>query len=221
VITSVAVCPHPPLLVPVIAAGAAFETDDLRAACDVAVGRLMAAAPAQVVVLGADGPRGGLGGYAPGGVGLPDYDLPLSLTIGCWLLDRASAPAVRVPRVLVGVRPDGTPGEGWPDLNTARSANTGLLVMADGSARRSSKGPGYLDDRAESFDAAVTKALAKADADALAGLDAALAAELLAAGVGPWKALAALTGAANWTAEVLYDAAPYGVQYTVASWLPA
>jgi hypothetical protein len=149
---------------------------------------------------------------------LPDYDLPLPLVIGNWLLDRAGVAAANRHGVLV--RRDGTPidgWEGWPDL----SASTGLLVMADGSARRSLKGPGYLDERAPAFDAAVTKALASADLEALAGLDESLASELLVGGVGPWKALAALAGVAQgaaWRAEVLYDAAPYGVQYTVAAW---
>ena len=92
------------------------------------------------------------------------------------------------------------------------------LVMADGSARRSAKGPGYLDERAETYDAAVTKALASSDLDGLAGIDETLAAELLVGGVGPLKALAGLARGATWRAEVLYDAAPYGVQYTVVSW---
>ena len=47
-----AVCPHPPLLVPEIAAGAAAELDDLRAACDAAVTRLLAAQPDVIVVVG-------------------------------------------------------------------------------------------------------------------------------------------------------------------------
>jgi hypothetical protein len=224
-IAAVAVCPHPPLLVPTIAGGAAFETDGLRAACDDAVGRLLATAPEQLLVIGADGGPGGSSGpagagslrdFAPGAVGLPESPfagLALSLAIGWWLLDRAAA---HQPRQLVGVRPDGTPTTSWPEL----SPKTGLLVMADGSARRSIKGPGYLDERAEPFDAAVTKALSEADVDALANLDSDLCAQLLVGGVGAWKALAVLaTRDTRWRAEVLYDAAPYGVQYTVATWL--
>jgi aromatic ring-opening dioxygenase LigB subunit len=42
-----AVCPHPPLLVPEVAAGAAHETDDLRNACRAAVATLP---PATIVV---------------------------------------------------------------------------------------------------------------------------------------------------------------------------
>jgi hypothetical protein len=220
VIISVAVCPHPPLLIPTIAAGAAFETDDLRAACDAAVARMLAAQPRQVIVIGADGegqPRG-LRGFAPGVEGLPDAELSLALTLGCWLLDRARATQ---ERRLIGVRPDGTPTTPWP----ATDAPTGLLVMADGTARRSLKGPGYLDERAEPFDATITEALKKADGETLANLDADVAHELLVGGLGAFKALANLAGAAGaddrWQGDVLYDAAPYGVQYTVATWLRA
>lgn len=213
-IISAAICPHPPLIVPAVAAGAAFETDDLRAACDLAISRLLARAPEQIVIVGGDSPHapGGLGAFAPGAPDLPDYDLPLPLVIGNWLLDRAGFAAAG--RHGVVVRADGTPTDGWPGL----APTTGLLVMADGSARRSVKGPGYLDERAEPFDAAVTKALATSDLDALLALDSPLAAELLVGGVGPLKALAALTRGATWRAEAFYDAAPYGVQYTVASW---
>jgi hypothetical protein len=213
-ITGIAFCPHPPLLLPEIAAGAAAETADLRAACDAAIERMLATRPAHVVVIGArdrSDHHAGLRGFAPNVQTLPDDDLPLSLAIGSWLLGRAR----EVPtRQHVVVRPDGTPTTPWPDL----SAATGLLVMGDGSARRSVKGPGYLDDRAQPFDARVVKAFAEADVAALANLDATLCAELLVAGVGAWKAVASLVGDQPWSADVLYDAAPYGVQYTVASW---
>lgn len=213
-IISAAICPHPPLLVPTVAAGAAFETDNLRVACDLAISRLLARAPEQVVIVGAETPAvvGGLHAYAPGAADLPDYDLPLPLVIGNWLLDRAGFAASG--RRGVVVRADGTPIDGWPEL----TSTTGLLVMADGSARRSAKGPGYLDDRAEPFDAAVVKALATSDLAALSELDVRLAGELLVGGVGPLKALAGLARGAVWRAELFYDAAPYGVQYAVASW---
>jgi hypothetical protein len=53
VLVAGAVCPHPPLLVPELAGGAAPELDALRAACDEAVRRLLAARPDLVVVVGA------------------------------------------------------------------------------------------------------------------------------------------------------------------------
>ena len=88
----------------------------------------------------------------------------------------------------------------------------GLLVVGNGSAKRTEQAPGYLDERAEPFDAALGRALATGDADALSGLDQALAAEL-------WADTAALPRLAGLgPAEVLHDAAPYGVQYWVMRW---
>jgi hypothetical protein len=222
-IVAVAFCPHPPLLVPQIGAGVGVEADELRAACADAVDRLVSASAAQLLILGADGVDRGLHRYAPGAVDVPDYPrLPLSVAIGSWLVDRAvGTAAARPPVLVVTVRPDGSPTVPLPDL----SEPTALLVMGDGSARRSVKGPGYLDPRAEPFDDLVMDALATADLDALANLDAALATELLVAGVGPWRAVGSLlagpNGSPRWKPDVRYAAAPFGVQYTVASWSPA
>ena len=62
--------------------------------------------------------------------------------------------------------------------------------MGDGTARRSVSAPGYLDERAAPFDAAVERAVRDGDLPALAALDPALAADLLAAGRPAWQALA-------------------------------
>ncbi|MEU7756862.1 hypothetical protein [Micromonospora sp. NPDC049171] len=107
-LVAAAVCPHPPLLVPEVAGSAAPELDDLRAACDTAVRRLLAVDSDMVVLLGT-GPVTGLirtpatGSLQPWGVdldvplvrGQPDRGavLPLSLTIGAWLLARHDARA--------------------------------------------------------------------------------------------------------------------------------
>ena len=54
-LVAAAVCPHPPLLVPDLAAGAAAELDGLRAACDAALASLLTADADLLVVVG-DGP---------------------------------------------------------------------------------------------------------------------------------------------------------------------
>ncbi|MDQ4008457.1 MAG: hypothetical protein M3211_10220, partial [Actinomycetota bacterium] len=95
-----AVCPHPPLLVPAVARGAAPELDDLRAACTAAITAMLETEPDAVVCVG-DGPslarfdesHGGT--LRPFGVdvqagGSGSRDLPLALTVGAWLLDRAA-----------------------------------------------------------------------------------------------------------------------------------
>jgi hypothetical protein len=89
--------------------------------------------------------------------------------------------------------------------------------MGDGSARRSIKAPGYVDDRAGGFDAAVAAALAEGP-EAVAALDGALAGELLAAGWPAWQVLAGAAAGSAWDTAVSYDDAPYGVGYVVARW---
>jgi hypothetical protein len=231
VLIAAAVVPHPPLLVPGVAAGASPEVEDLRAAAVAAVRRVVAAAPDLVLVVGG-GPReevhdgAAWGSLAPYGVPGPAAGhagratLPLSLTVAGWLLDQAGVP---LRRLAVSVASD-APAAACATLGAAlagRARRVGLVVAGDGSARRSVKGPGYLDPRAEPFDAHVHAALAAGDVDALLALDRTLAAELLAAGRAPWQVLAGAARGQAWSGHVGYDAAPYGVCYLVATWEPA
>lgn len=92
-----------------------------------------------------------------------------------------------------------------------------VLLLADGSARRQEEGgPGVFDTRAEDFDATIAAALAGGDTAALAGLDASLGAELLAAGVPGFRWLGTLPAPGR--ARLLVDEAPYGVGWFVAVW---
>ena len=230
-LVAAAVCPHPPLLVPGVGAGATDELDGLRGACDAAVDGLAAAAPDVVVVVGdagavgpvPDGAWGSLAAYGvrvPAGSGEGTPTLPLALTLGRWLLDRRS---VTVPTVLFGVEPD-TATDRCLALGEAlaqRAGRVALLVMGDGSARRSVKGPGHLDPDAEPFDATVEAALAAGDPAALAALDPERAARLLAAGRAPWQVLAGAARSGTWTGTVTWSGAPYGVCYLVATWRPS
>jgi hypothetical protein len=213
-ISAVAFCPHPPLLLPGIATGIEIETQSLRSACNTAVDRLLDSSPSQLLVIGADGPVVRSQSFAPGLVAADRQPMPLSLLVGAWLL---SGRTLGSDPIYLAIGRDGEPVTPWPDL----PASTGVLVMGDGSARRSLKGPGYLDERAEPFDAAVVKALADGSAQLLADLDLELADLLLVAGAPAWKAAANLLRAGSWHADVHYTDAPYGVMYTVASWLPA
>jgi hypothetical protein len=92
--------------------------------------------------------------------------------------------------------------------------------MGDASARRTEKAPGYLDPRAEQYDADVVEAMRTGPA-AVAALDGALADELLAAGWPAWQFLARVAQGVEWSTEILYADAPYGVGYLVACWQPA
>jgi hypothetical protein len=254
VLCAIAFCPSPPLLVPELAAGAAAELDPLRAACRHAVRRLLASGPDEIIVIatapetgqfpaGTTGtlagygvpvtavlPDGRPGRYADSG-SVPDRHggpLPLGLTLGAWLLTGAQIPCSGFavgPEVDPAVGPEVDPAELAAGLDRS-DRRRGLLVMGDGSARRSEQAPGYVDPRAAAFDAAVAAALADGDPAALRSLDAGLGAELLASGVPAWRvaahaatALAAPTAAAApYEAEMLHDSAPYGVGYFVAIW---
>lgn len=223
-------CPQPPLLVPAVASGAAPELDDLRAACRAAITR--AVDGRQAVLLGAGGvsmshsplSRGTFASFGVPGelhLGAPScggaLDLPPSLTVGAWLVQDALGP--RSGAVAFSVGPDFAASRAAVELlELAETREIALVVLGDGSARRSVKAPGYLDGRAEQFDAAVAAALGTGDAAALESLDPALGAELLAAGVPAWHAAAGLLAGGRYDAELLYDAAPYGVAYFVAAW---
>jgi hypothetical protein len=144
-----------------------------------------------------------LGSDDPGPV-----EMPLSLTVGAWLLREALGPNCGAIGYALG--PD--------DIELALpEGDLALVVMGDGSARRSTSAPGYLDERAEGFDAEVADALRSGEAARL-HVDRRLGAELLAAGAPVWDTVAASLAESRWDAELLYDRAPYGVGYFVAAW---
>jgi hypothetical protein len=231
VISGAAFCPHPPILVPEIASGAAPELDELRSTCCDAVAAVTSGG-AQPVLIGA-GPtsrahsprsRGSLAGFGvrteiplgDPGLGGP-VDLPLSLTVGAWLVREVLGPCSGTRGFSVGADFGGSRAAAGL-LALADTADVALIVMGDGSARRSTSAPGYLDGRAAAFDAAVADALGGGDAAALGSLDAALGAELLVAGVPAWRAAGTVLTGQGYDATLRFDAAPYGVGYFVAEW---
>jgi hypothetical protein len=215
------------MIVPEIASGAAPELDPLRAACDAAVRRLAASGARSLVVLGSDSlmmdysfpvrtsfSRWGL----PEPPGEPP-SLPLSLSVGAWLINRAFVPVPAVTWRFATVA-EAAPVEECAALarRLGSDAPWALLAMGDGSARRGTGAPGYDDPRARRYDESVERALATADLDALLGLDPVLSAELMVAGRAPWQVLAAAAAGGTWRATMEYSGAPYGVAYFVASW---
>lgn len=239
-VLAAAVCPHPPLLIPLVAAGAAPELDGLRTSCLGVVAELVGLDPDVVVVVGdsptgieADGTAvGSLAGFgidvnvgATTGASSDQPTLPLALAVGAWLLDQAGWDG---RRRYVGV-PSATTGTDSAALGARLAGDAErivVLVMGDGSARRSTTAPGYLDPRAAPFDAAVASALATADGAALLSLDAELAVDLLVAGRASWQVLSGLISAdvastgRSWSGDLIADIAPYGVGYLVATVYP-
>ncbi|TWF97626.1 class III extradiol dioxygenase subunit B-like domain-containing protein [Kitasatospora viridis] len=230
-LVAAALCPCPPLLVPEVASGAAAELDGLRAACADAVAELLAAGPELLVLVGG-GPQaqvwteGGIGSFHRFGVdrvvrlpvgGVEGPELSPALSVGAWLLEQSGT---ELPAHACAVPAD-TPVERLVGLGEGLAAladRVGLLVLGDGSACRTVKAPGYLDERAEEFDAGLARALGAADTEALLGLDAELCRELQVAGRAPWQVLAGAARGAGLGGRLGHQEAPYGVGYFVASW---
>lgn len=233
-LVSAAVCPHPPLLVPDVAGGNAAEFDDLRAACLGAIDAVRATEPELLVVVGTGdatrrhpgGTRGSFASYGvdldvalPGGdaVGSDGHDLPLSLAVGAWLLAAAGWTG-RVGGLEVDSATSTAECRSLGAAVAQEADRVGMLVMGDGSARRSTDGPAHFDPRAEPFDAVVVDALRAGDPAGILAIDPGLAADLQAAGRAAWQVLAGASAEVLFDAEVAYDAAPYGVGYIVAVW---
>jgi hypothetical protein len=221
--------------VPEVAAGAAPELDALRHACEDAVSVLAAARPELLAVVGPTEPsgegrytQGAVGSFQSFGVDLlvrlgasrteGERELPPALAVGAWLLSRTHWSAAPVEGLAVGESQAADRCLGAGRELGARADRVALLIMGDGSACRTLKAPGYLDERAAPFDAEVARALGAADTDALKALDAALAHELRAAGRAPWQVLAGAAENVGLAGKLLYDDAPYGVGYFVATW---
>jgi hypothetical protein len=207
-IVAVAGCPNPPLLLTGITGRPVAEVEQLRSACLAAIEVLLTAQPDRVVLVG--------------GVGPDEDDSPdataLSIVVGRQLLAEAGC---RLPVEDLVIAADSPPADclrAGREL-AAADGSTGLLVMGDGSARRSLKAPGYLDARAAEFDAGVQACLESGRLAELAELDPVLAAELLVAGRAAWQVLAGAVEAAG-RSRLHYSGDPFGVWYPVFSWLP-
>ena len=224
-ITGAAICPPAPLLARELT-GLDPVIPDLRQACAAAAGQLIKSGPELIAVVGsgpctavwpADG-RLDLTAFGPP-LGLRDEEtrppVPLALGLGARLLDEGGYTG---PRRLQSVHP-GDPAAACLRLGAdlrALSGRVGLLVMADGSACRSLRAPGYLDPRAAGFDAALQEAVQAGDPGPLRALDQGLARNLLAAARVTWQVLAgAMPGGAP-GGEIHYKDDPFGVFYLVA-----
>lgn len=243
VLARVAIVPHPPLLVPQIAAGAAAETEPLRRAC-LSAARVLGAAATSWVAVGcarpanSPEPDGAVAGTFRGyGLDLPvslcpqpspvRVDVPLPFLIAGWLRDRVDSGHVTVQcaPILPGTAPAdcALAGRELAARLGAEPDPVGLLVLGDGAATHSLRAPGYFDPRAESFDRAAAAALGGADLPALLDLGTELAAQLRVGGREAWQvgAAAAYAAAPRWRGELLFSEIPYGVAYHVAVWDPA
>ena len=159
--------------------------------------------------------------------GVPDEDrldgsgvpLPLPLGLGCRLLDQAGY-AGQLALHTVSDMASAADCAALGARLAATTARVALLVMADGSARRGLKAPGYLDERSFPLDAQVTDAIRTGDMAALLTLDASLARDLMATGRPAWQVLAGAMGEQQPASVIRYCDDPFGVAYLVASLSP-
>jgi hypothetical protein len=231
-LVTAAVLPHPPLLVPEVASGAAGELDELRAACHKAVDSVVASDVDRLVVVGGakrrasfgPGARGSLSGFGvPVEVAVPGAPptggpvLPLSATIGCWLLSHSHPACPVVVEVVAGSASPRDADALGVEL-AASAARVGLLVMGDGAATLSPKAPGYVVDGADQWRRDVDQMLGSAVVEAVAALSTDDADRFAAGGRAPWQVLAGAARGSTWRGTLLAAEAPYGVGYTVATW---
>ena len=204
------VCPATALLVPEVAAGAAAELAELRAAALSALRAVLAPTPDVVEVVTSGDPAAWPAHPADFGrlglAGPPADARPAALHVGRWLLDEAGWTG---PTRFLTV--DGTEPVARGEERVV------VLALADGSARRSAAAPGHLHPDAEAYDTALAAAVGSADPAALLALDPGDDERLLVRGRG---ALQALARAADgpWSGELLWSGAPYGVGYLLARW---
>ncbi len=201
-ITRAALCPAPPLLARDLT-GRDLVLPELRDACARAVAELVRADPEVIVVVGPAAEtaewdpesRPDLSAYAPAlGPQKAGPACRLSLGLGALLLDQAGYTGRRVLQAVAGHEPAlacTALGARWAATGTGATA---MLTMGDGSARRSTAAPGYLDERAVQFDTAVEAAVRAGDLAALASVDPALAGDLMATGRPAWQVLARRLG---------------------------
>jgi hypothetical protein len=253
-----AVCPHPPALVPAATGNEmppGHELARVRDVCHVAVEALLSERPDLLAVVGG-GPRtveyppavaGGLHEYGvPFTIGEGTPVLPLSLTVGRWLLSCAAAQ--RADELSCADAKIGDTAAWHAIASDAaaeeclrlgakiaeRAPRVAMLVMGDGPGRRARQAPGAIDVEADRFDGQAGAALGAGDAKALAGIDEGEAAALFVAGRAAWQVLAGSAGVGTplgsadaagaggifgeFAGELLYAGAPLEVSYFVARW---
>lgn len=171
-------------------AGLEDPVADLRAAARTAVGWLLEPQPARIGVLGAPVRPDN----AARGVGV--------------------SPGLRVARHLLAEA--GFAGETVAGAEALACGS--VLVVANGSATRTEKAPGHLDDRAHEFDVALGKALRDGDPAGLAAVDARVAEALWCHDAPALHDLARWAGDGPVRAEVLEECDPFGVAYWVVTW---
>jgi len=228
VLSTIAIIPSAPVLIPELAGAAADEVAELRAAMVAAV----AALPPRWAVIGVGavdavaGPES-VGTFAGFGADLvvrlspqasgPPVDLPLCALIAGWMRDQAQPDAraeVRVYAANHDVDAALALGRQLRDEVEQSAPPTGVLVIADGANTLTVPAPGGYHPADVDVQRALDDALGCGDVAALARLPEQVVGRV-AFGV-----LAGLVQPAPRSAKELYRSAPYGVGYFAGVWQP-
>jgi hypothetical protein len=228
VLSTIAIIPSAPVLVPELAGAAADEVAELRAAMVAAV----AALPPRWVVVGvgaADAVAGpeSVGTFAGFGADLvvrlspeasgPPVELPLCALIAGWMRDQAQPDARAAVRVFAANRDlDVALALGRQLRNEVEQSTepTGVLVIADGANTLNPAAPGGYHPADVDVQRVLDDALGCGDVAALTRLPERVVGRV-AFGV-----LAGLAEPAPRSAKELYRSAPYGVGYFAGVWQP-
>ena len=227
-LSTIAIIPSAPVLVPELAGAAADEVAELRAAMVAAV----AALPPRWVVVGvgaADAVAGpeSVGTFAGFGADLvvrlspeasgPPVELPLCALIAGWMRDQAQPDARAAVRVFAANRDlDVALALGRQLRNEVEQSTepTGVLVIADGANTLNPAAPGGYHPADVDVQRVLDDALGCGDVAALTRLPERVVGRV-AFGV-----LAGLAEPAPRSAKELYRSAPYGVGYFAGVWQP-
>jgi hypothetical protein len=228
VLSTIAIIPSAPVLVPELAGAAADEVAELRAAMVAAV----AALPPRWVVVGVGagdavvGPES-VGTFAGFGADLvvrlspeasgPPVELPLCALIAGWMRDQAQPHARAEVRVFAARHDlDAVLALGRQLRNETEQSTepTGVLVIADGANTLTPAAPGGYHPADVDVQRVLDDALGCGDVTALTRLPEQVVGRV-AFGV-----LAGLAEPAPRSAKELYRAAPYGVGYFAGVWQP-
>jgi hypothetical protein len=234
VLSTIAIVPSAPVLVPELAGAAAAELADLAAAVVAAASLL----PPRWIVVGAGHSDDELGPYFTGtfaGFGIDvrvslspqaaepasaPAEAPLCALIGAWVRGRARPEASAQVRVY---RSDHAADAALAHGRQLRaeidpvSDPIGVLVVADGANTLTPTAPGGYDPgdpRPAAAQLALDDALATGDTAALTRLPGQILGRVA------FQVLAGLTEPGPRTAKELYRAAPYGVGYFAGVWQP-
>lgn len=228
-LSSIAIVPSAPVMVPELAAAAAAETADLRAAAVSAAAGLPARWVAVGVAASDDvyGPAtaGTFAGYgvdlrvglSAGAVHASPVALPLCVLVTGWLRGLAGPQATAEVHAYRGDHDPGTALRFGAQLRARLDADgddVGVLVVADGANTLTPSAPGGHDPGSAPVQAALDDALAAGDTEALARVPAAVVGRVA------YQVLAGLAGRDPRSAKELHRGAPYGVGYFVGVWTP-